>query len=327
MTWARNISRIAARAPSGASTPIRGTTLSATTCGTPSAGSRRPRHGRRRCRRPRPGRSSRRRPGRAHRRRATAALPPSVPPVSSTTSGAVCPRRALERTLGHTRRRESDHRDDLAAARQRDPAAGLGGDQLLVADTAIRSPPPALEHASTSASAARASCATRASRQAAYPSRTSRSPASVVGWLGGGDDPALGEVDQRRLGERGAEVDAEAVSPSRRRSRHRSGHWSRSASRSSAVSMPTLSRTRSAGTSRSVPATLAWVIRPGCSISDSTPPSDSPRVKTRVRSQTRERLLDSPPATRNDTMPPNRFICRPPPRGRGARAGRGRSPR
>ena len=55
--------------------------------------------------------------------------------------------------------------------------------------------------------------------------------------------------------------------------------------------MPTLSRTRSAGTSRSVPATLAWVIRPGCSIRLSTPPSDSPSVNTWARSQTRERLL------------------------------------
>ena len=83
-----------------------------------------------------------------------------------------------------------------------------------------------------------------------------------------------------RLGEGGPEVDAdddawwtsvtersvEVGDQGRRRSRCR--RWR---------------RTRSAGTSRSVPATLAWVIRPGCSMSDSTPPSDSPRVNTWVR--------------------------------------------
>ena len=50
-------------------------------------------------------------------------------------------------------------------------------------------------------------------------------------------------------------------------------------------------------------------------MSDSTPPSDSPRVKTWVRSQTC-RAWDSPPVTRNDTMPPKRFICRCATRGR-----------
>ena len=44
--------------------------------------------------------------------------------------------------------------------------------------------------------------------------------------------------------------------------------------------MPTLRRIRSPGTSSAVPATDAWVIRPGCSIRHSTPPSDSPRVNT-----------------------------------------------
>ena len=67
--------------------------------------------------------------------------------------------------------------------------------------------------------------------------------------------------------------------------------WSRSASRSSTSSMPTESRTRSAGTSSGDPATLACVIRPGCSISDSTPPSDSPSVNTCVAPHTVERLL------------------------------------
>ena len=72
--------------------------------------------------------------------------------------------------------------------------------------------------------------------------------------------------------------------------------------------MPTLSRIRSAGTSSGVPATEAWVILPGCSISDSTPPSDSPRVKTSALLQMSSACC-SPPVTRNDTIPPYRFIC------------------
>src|SRR6478752_4173165 len=51
--------------------------------------------------------------------------------------------------------------------------------------TAMRSPPPALEQASTSASLARGSAATSSARHASYPSRTSpvpSGPGSVVGW-------------------------------------------------------------------------------------------------------------------------------------------------
>ena len=47
----------------------------------------------------------------------------------------------------------------------------------------------------------------------------------------------------------------------------------------------------------------ACVMRPGCSISDSTPPSDSPSVHSRVASQTCS-AASSPAATRNDTIPP-----------------------
>ena len=78
---------------------------------------------------------------------------------------------------------------------------------------------------------------------------------------------------------------------------------------SAAVSMPTLSRTRSSGTSRSLPATDAWVMRCGCSMSDSTPPSDSPRVNTRVRAHTSSAAC-SPPETRKETMPPKSRLCR-----------------
>src|SRR4051812_25046102 len=46
----------------------------------------------------------------------------------------------------------------------------------------------------------------------------------------------------------------------------------RSLMRSSESSIPTLNRMRLSGTARGELATLAWVITPGCSISDSTPP-------------------------------------------------------
>ena len=55
--------------------------------------------------------------------------------------------------------------------------------------------------------------------------------------------------------------------------------------------MPTDSRTRSPGTSSGEPAALAWVIRPGCSISDSTPPSDSPSTNSLARLQIADRRL------------------------------------
>ena len=60
-------------------------------------------------------------------------------------------------------------------------------------------------------------------------------------------------------------------------------------------SMPTDSRTRSSGTSSCDPAVEACVIAPGCSISDSTPPSDSARMKISVREQ-KSRAACGPPA-------------------------------
>ena len=62
------------------------------------------------------------------------------------------------------------------------------------------------------------------------------------------------------------------------------------------------------GTSSAEPATEACVIRPGCSISDSTPPSDSASVNSRVRPQMATASC-SPPRARNDTMPPKPRIC------------------
>ena len=64
---------------------------------------------------------------------------------------------------------------------------------------------------------------------------------------------------------------------------------SRSATRSAADSSPTDRRTSDAGTSSGEPATEAWVMRPGCSISDSTAPSDSASVNSSVCAHDLER--------------------------------------
>ena len=74
------------------------------------------------------------------------------------------------------------------------------------------------------------------------------------------------------------------ASPRRARSR-------RSAIRSSTFSIPTDRRTSAGSTSRCEPATEAWVIVAGISTSDSTPPSDSARVKSRVDSAIATRAL------------------------------------
>ena len=50
-------------------------------------------------------------------------------------------------------------------------------------------------------------------------------------------------------------------------------------------------------------------MRCGCSISDSTAPSDSARVKTEVDSAT-VRACASPPRTVKETIPPKPRICR-----------------
>src|SRR5690606_26224258 len=98
-----------------------------------------------------------------------------------------------------------------------------------------------------------------------------------------GPDRPMNERDEGRPGspERPGRNPAKSGGPDQ------SSAASRSATRSSADSMPTESRTRSAGTSSGEPAVEACVIRAGCSISDSTPPSDSPRANSRARPQTR----------------------------------------
>ena len=285
-------------------------------------GSPRPRRGPRRCRPPRPGRPAGR-DQRAGRRRA-----------APRRCRRRCRRSAAPRRAGRPRARPAspssatagDDRDDLAAAGQRHPAAGLGGDQLLVADHG--DPQPAAgagagQHLGVGR--ARVLRATSAARQASYPSSTSVS--IVVGCAG-----RATSRPRRRRSTSAALVNVEPKSTQTTERRASLGGSaprarSRSAIRSSAVSMPTLSRIRSAGTSRSVPATLAWVIRPGCSISDSTPPSDSPRVNTSARVAHRERLLlAAGDPERHDAAEPLHLLA-PRPRGRGARAARGRSPR
>ena len=82
----------------------------------------------------------------------------------------------------------------------------------------------------------------------------------------------------------------------------------RSASRSSTDSIPTDSRTSVDGTSSGEPVTDACVISRGCSISDSTPPSDSASRKTSVRSHTRSAAA-SPPCRVKETIPPKPRIC------------------
>ena len=78
----------------------------------------------------------------------------------------------VDRVVGHVH--------DTTSARQRDPTAGLGGDELLVADDGDPQSPPAEEQASTGTSAPSVDGAISA-RIASQPSSTSVS--MVVRWL------------------------------------------------------------------------------------------------------------------------------------------------
>ena len=188
-----------------------------------------------------------------------------------------------------------------ATAGERDPAAGLGGDQLLVAD----------DGDAQAAAGATSRPAPRPARRAGRrrPAATgTRPPVQHVG-----RPTVVGRLEPRPAGPAGrptstsaalvnvepevdADDDGEAAAPQPRAR-------SRSAIRSSAVSMPTREPDQVGGhLAASVPATLACVIRPGCSISDSTPPSDSPRVNTSARSQTSSAAA-SPPADPEATDP------------------------
>ncbi len=71
--------------------------------------------------------------------------------------------------------------------------------------------------------------------------------------------------------------------------------------------MPTERRTSAGSTASGESTAEAWVMRAGCSISDSTPPSDSASVNNRVRA-TISSAASSPPAARKLTMPPKSRI-------------------
>src|SRR5437764_1303975 len=88
----------------------------------------------------------------------------------------------------------------------------------------------------------------------------------------------------------------------------RASATSRSSTRSSADSRPTESRTRFDGAANGASAVEACVIRAGCSIRLSTPPSDSASWKTRVRA-TRARASSSDSA-RKEIIPPKSRIWR-----------------
>ena len=178
MTWRRNISRMAARAESGASTPIFGTTLSARTYGVPASPSRVATSSRASTL---PATTT----GPAQRSFAsvvaqassTSLLPPSVPPTSSTTSGRSA-RSAATSSGPSPPAATCTTRPPLESATRR-PASAVTSSSLPT--TAMRRPPPADEQASTSAAAAPGTCAVSSARQASHPSSTSVS--IVVRWL------------------------------------------------------------------------------------------------------------------------------------------------
>ena len=226
ITWARNISRIAARAEPGASTPILGTTLSASTYGV-SDPARSPATSSRASTLPATTTGVAQRAPASIRAPASSAsvLPPSVPPTSSTTSGLLASSPGSG-SASVARATTCTTLPPLDSATRR-PASAVTSSSLPT--TATRSPPPADEQASTFATSTSGWSARSAPRHASYPSRTSVSivvrceavPSRVPG-------PG---VDERCLGERRPEVDAQhGVShrgrppgprPGRRRSRCR----------------------------------------------------------------------------------------------------------
>ena len=208
ITWARNISRIAARADAGGEHADAGHDVvgqhvrdAAEDRGDLGAAPRR-------CRPRPPGPASRRPRARGRRASSTSLLPPSVPPVSSTTSGRSAAGRASVRPAPPAAASTCTTLPPLDSATRR-PASAVTSSSLPT--TAIRSPPPALEQASTSAPAARgsASASRPGTRRTRRGRRRCRRPRQRGRVLGGGQQPALGEVDEQRLGERGAEVDAD----------------------------------------------------------------------------------------------------------------------
>ena len=316
ITCRRNVSRIAARADPGASTPMRGTTLPASTYGVPARRrAPRPRRGPRRCRPPRRAApAGPRQGGRTAQQHLGVAAVGAADEQHARPAG-LAPASAGRR--GSARRWTTcTTRPPLDSATRR-PASAVTSSSLPT--TAIRSPPPADEQASTSASSARGSTRASSARHASQPSSTSVS--RVVGWLAEATRSARGQVDERRLGERRPEVDAARPaghSPTGRGRGRRAGRR-RSRCRPRAGSGPRAPRGRCRPRE-------AWVIRPGCSISDSTPPSDSARVNTSARGAHVQRLLLAARDPERDDAAVPLHLPGWPPRARGARRARGRSP-
>src|SRR4029079_9463853 len=179
ITWARNISRIAARAGPGESTPILGTTLSASTYGVADP-ARSPATSSRASTLPATTTGVAQRAPASIRAPASSAsvLPPSVPPTSSTTSDLLAsspgngPGSAARATTCTTL-------PPLDSATRRPASAVTSSSCPTIAP---RSPPPADEHASTFAPSTSGWSARSAPRHASYPSRMSVS--IVVRWEG-----------------------------------------------------------------------------------------------------------------------------------------------
>ena len=169
ITWRRKAARMAARADSGAMTPICGSTLSASTIGRPVA------------------REQRAASSRASTLPATTtgtAWSPWPPMATLARRAALCskhicvaavgaadqehhvgPGRAHRGDVGRRQLTGGDV-DDLGPGREPDPVTGLGGDRALVADDGEAQPPPALEQACTAAPSGTSSArAARGSRR------------------------------------------------------------------------------------------------------------------------------------------------------------------
>ena len=120
--------------------------------------------------------------------------------------------------------------------------------------------------------------------------------------------PSLTPSDLTRIRCRGGRELASDASGARDQVRA-SRAWRRSATRSAASSRPTQSRTSEGGTSSGEPATDAWVMRPGCSMRDSTAPSDSARVNSLGPRRPARGRPPRRPRSVKQTMPPKSRIC------------------
>ena len=199
MTCLMKTSRIASRAGTGSSRPISGSTLAVAVTGTPAAA--------------RAAATSSRAStfpasttGTVRRRAAMtpalclkiSALPPSVPPTSSTTSGRAASS-ASQVVVAHRAGRDVH---DAGPGRQTHPVAGLGRHDPFVADD--REPEPA---AGTGAGQRRRCPGAQLGPDRVHAVHDVGAESGGVG--GGAEQRTVGEVDERGLGERGPDVDAD----------------------------------------------------------------------------------------------------------------------